>query len=379
MEEEIILYNKNRKRLPVNKSNYFSCQDVIKILNKTKGNGKYSLEPGGQIEWSSLPYKNLNDLDKAQKKHRNTLKMFSDQNNLEIIGYAVDPYSLPQDVDLIDEEKYQLMDQNMIKNGTMGRWMMRNTASVQINFDITSEKALEEIVFIADCINPISAYLFSNGPMMNGKRVNNKNIRNIIWENTDNIRCRNLIDHGINKSEDLINNYINYLEGVPGIFQLNREGIIQSTKGTLLDRLKFLDEINSLTDKDISAALHQIFTNVRLKNLIEIRGADRPPLGYEMAPVSFWTGLLMVDSVRSEIYKEVNNWTYEDRIKFNNASLYLDDSKVIVRRKKYSFWNRWFGELAIIGLKERGMGEETLFEDFFNVVMEKGPFSLQLQ
>ena len=91
------------------------------------------------------------------------------------------------------------MDNNMIQNGTMGRWMMRNTASVQINFDFTSEQELNEIVFIADCINPISAYLFSNSPFMEGEKIKDKNLRNIIWENTDNIRCRNLIDHNIIK------------------------------------------------------------------------------------------------------------------------------------------------------------------------------------
>ncbi|GIR30640.1 MAG: hypothetical protein CM15mP44_9230 [Candidatus Neomarinimicrobiota bacterium] len=34
----------------------------------------------------------------------------------------------------------------MKKNGTMGKWMMRNTASVQINFDFTSERELKEMV-----------------------------------------------------------------------------------------------------------------------------------------------------------------------------------------------------------------------------------------
>ena len=36
-------------------------------------------------------------------------------------------------------------------------------------------------------------------------------------------------------------------------------------------------------------------------------------------------------------------------------------------------------ELAILGLKKRGHGEEVLFEKFFEIVAEKGPFSLQLQ
>ena len=379
MEEEIIIITKERKRLPVNEGSSFSGKELIKALNKYDDNGVYSLEPGGQVEWSSPPHKSLIDLGQAQNKHKKNLNKVLVQNDLEAISYGVDPIFSPEEVDLIDEIKYELMNQNMEKNGSMGKWMMRNTASVQINFDFVSEKELEEMVFVSDCVNPVSAFLFSNSPFINGEKVKNKNIRNIIWENTDNIRCKNLINHDITSPKNLINQYIDYLKVVPGIFQLGQDGIIEPTKGSLLNRLEELDKKDNLTDEDIKCALHQIFTNVRLKNLIEIRGADRPPIGYEMAPVSFWTGILTVESVRSEIFKEVINWSYEDRIKFNNAALSLDDSATTVGNKKYSYWNNWLSELAIIGLRERGMGEEILFEHFFDNVKSNGPFSLQLQ
>ncbi len=379
MEEEIIVYNSNQQRLPVNSGKNFSANDLIKILNKIEKNGIYSLEPGGQIEWSSLPYSNLIKLDQAQKLKNVNFNKILNQNNLRSISYSVDPLYNPDDIELINDKKYSLMNESMIKNGTMGKWMMRNTASVQINFDFKDEQELEEMVFIADCIHPISAFLFSNSPKMNGKKVKNKNIRSIIWKNTDNIRCGNLIDQNIKTSESIINKYIDYISKVPGIFQLDRNGKSQKTKGTLTDRLKFLNNLNLLNNEDINSALRQIFTNVRLKNLVEIRGPDRPPFGYEMAPVSFWTGLLTVQSIRSEIIKEIKSWTYEDRIRFNESSLILDDSIIVMKNKKYSYWNKWFGELAIEGLKERGLGEEILFEQFFDIVIKKGPFTLQLQ
>ena len=379
MEEEIIIFTKERKRLPVNEGYFFSGKELIKALNKYDDNGVYSLEPGGQLEWSSPPYKSLIDLSKVQNEHKKNLNEILVENDLEAIGYGVDPIFSPEEVDLIDEIKYKLMNQNMEKSGSMGKWMMRNTASVQINFDYVSEKELEEIVFVADCVNPVSAFLFSNSPFINGEKVKNKNIRNIIWENTDNIRCKNLINHKITSPKNLINRYIDYLKVIPGIFQLGQDGKVEPTKGSLFNRLEELDKKDNLSDEDIKCALRQIFTNVRLKNLIEIRGADRPPIGYEMAPVSFWTGILTVESVRSEIFKEVISWSYEDRVRFNKAALSLDDSAVTVGNKKYSYWNNWLSELAIIGLKERGKGEEILFEHFFDNVKSNGPFSLQLQ
>ena len=134
-----------------------------------------------------------------------------------------------------------------------------------------------------------------------------------------------------------------------------------------------------LRTEDIQAALHQIFTNVRLKHLVEVRGADRPPQGYEMAPVAFWTGVLTSETVRDEILSVVKNWSVEERHQFNKAALVLDDTQKGPQGKSYREWNQWAGNFALAGLKERGWREEKFFEEFFETVMKNGPFDLQTQ
>ena len=96
----------------------------------------------------------------------------------------------------------------MEKAGSMGKWMMRCTSSVQINFDVSNAQEMEEMVFVADCLHPVGAYLFANSPYLNGELTHEKNMRNIIWKNTDNQRCGNLYDHGIRSPKNLIDNYI---------------------------------------------------------------------------------------------------------------------------------------------------------------------------
>ena len=290
VEEECILYNEIGRRIPVNSGDEFSAEDLLNIMNENAdGNGIYSLEPGGQLEWSSPPFASLNDLEKAMLSHHALLDEVVSENNLKIIDYGLDPITSPENIDLIDQKKYQLMNNCLLKNGTMGQWMMRNTASIQINFDTMNKKELEEMVFVADCLHPIAAYLFANSPYQEGKPTGLKNIRNIIWENTDYMRCRNLFDHGIVDLSELIDKYINYVFQVPSIFKLDRSGSILSSDEKIGEVLEELNASGSLNEHDIQAALHQIFTNVRIKNLVEIRGADRTPRGYEMAPVAFWT------------------------------------------------------------------------------------------
>ena len=157
VEEECIIYTADLRRLPVNPCGEFSASDLLISMNENShGNGIYTLEPGGQLEWSSPPYKNLNDLSNAFNKHRTLLELIATEPGLRILDLGVEPNYVPDDIDLINQLKYQLMDKNMERRGTLGKWMMRNTASIQVNYDITSAQDLEEMVFVADCLHPVS-------------------------------------------------------------------------------------------------------------------------------------------------------------------------------------------------------------------------------
>ena len=116
-----------------------------------------------------------------------------------------------------------------------------------------------------------------------------------------------------------------------------------------------------------------------MKNVLEVRGADRTPFGYELAPVAFWTGILTDEKTKEIVLCEINKWTLEDRKALNIASLKLDDSQQGPMGKSYGYWNNWAMELAIKGLENRGKGEEIFLEKFINIIKRKGPFTLQLQ
>ena len=380
LEIESIIYTKDNKRLPVNSRKRLSAINILNSMNNLiEKNGDYSLEPGGQIEWSSKPYTNLNDLNSAIKVHNNNLSKVLSENSLKEITYGVDPLYGPDEVELIKLKKYQLMDKHMEKSGTMGKWMMRCTASIQVNFDFSSYEEMEEMVFIADVLHPVATYLFSNSPLQGGEKTGRKNVRSLIWENTDNSRCNNLFDHGIFSPDGLMNNYIKYICSVPGIFQLDRKKRIQKTHQNFGDRIKSLQKNSHVDIYDIEAVLHQIFTNVRIKNLVEVRGADRTPEGYEIAPAAFWAGLLTEKNVRKEILKILKSWTHEDRKNFNKCSQILDRDQLAPQNKSFGEWIDIIGGLTLEGLSNRNRQESHLFKNFFEITNQKGPFGIQNQ
>jgi len=381
IEVECFVYTKNYKRLSVNSSKEYSATDLLHDLNNIfkKKNGSYSLEPGGQIEWSSPPFEDIRDLEKSIYSYKKSIDSVLEKRGLISLYIGVEPFCDPDSIDLIKQKKYQLMNLNMEKRGTLGKWMMRNTSSIQVNYDIIDENDLAEVMFIADCIHPISAYLFSNSPFQLGKPVGENNLRNHIWENTDTTRCRTLFDHKIDHPNQLLDSYIEFMMGVPGIFKLDNELEIQDTDLTLgKDLMKKLinDKIRS---EDINAALHQIFTNVRLKSLIEIRDIDCLPFKHILAPVAFLTGLISDKSIRKRLINEFLIWSPQERKLWNNNASSLDVNQSGPDNRTYLDWITLVGELAIRGLCNRGYNETKYFSNYFYNIIEKGPISIQYQ
>ena len=381
IEVECFVYTKNYKRLSVNSSKEYSATDLLHELNNIfkKKNGSYSLEPGGQIEWSSPPFEDIRDLEKSIYSYKKSIDSVLEKRGLISLYIGVEPFCDPDSINLIKQKKYQLMNLNMEKRGTLGKWMMRNTSSIQVNYDIIDENDLEEVMFIADCIHPISAYLFSNSPFQLGKPVGENNLRNHIWENTDTTRCRTLFDHKIDHPNQLLDSYIEFMMGVPGIFKLDNELEIQDTDLTLgKDLMKKLinDKIRS---EDINAALHQIFTNVRLKSLIEIRDIDCLPFKHILAPVAFLTGLISDKSIRKRLINEFLIWSPQERKLWNNNASSLDVNQSGPDNRTYLDWITLVGELAIRGLCNRGYNETKYFSNYFYNIIEKGPINIQYQ
>ena len=110
------------------------------------------------------------------------------------------------------------MDNIFDKIGIYGKWMMRNTASIQVNIDIFSKDDGEQMAFISDCISPFVSLLFANAPFVNANPIGEDNFRHKIWKNTDRSRCGYLFEHDIFSSKDLIGKFSDIVLNAQSIF-----------------------------------------------------------------------------------------------------------------------------------------------------------------
>jgi glutamate--cysteine ligase len=262
--------------------------------------------------------------------------------------------------------------------------MMRNTTSIQINLDFSSLESAERMAYIADCLQPFTALLFAHSPFARGRTVGNTNFRYIIWDNTDNSRCRNLLDHGIVGSENLLNKYIDYFLSIPTIFIVDEKGNYQKHSGTFNEWFNELETNNRLSEEQIRLGLHQIFTNVRFKDMLEIRGSDRPPVGFEMAPATFWVGLLFSDRAQEEIYETVNNWSRAERKHLNELAKKLDLSQKGPRGKRLVFWLEKIIDIAYSGLDDRSnrlgiTNERKYLTPFIDMIFQDSLAAVNIQ
>ena len=389
IELEDFVYDMKGKRIPVNPGSEYSASDLLNNLIDFQVNDKYkayySIEPGGQIEWASTPQRSLHDLQIELNNHQKRLNHLLTNYQLETIDLAVEPIYLPNDIDFIDHKKYELMHELFIQTGKHGPWMMRNTTSIQVNIDILSKTDAEEMAFLADCLTPFCVLLFANGPFMAGNPANNSNHRYNFWNDTDPSRCGNLFDHDIHNKDQLLDKFVDIVLDAPSIFTVSIGNDIKKFDGSLKQWLQALEKSGLLDEHKINIALHQIFTNVRFKkHVLEIRGTDRPPEGFELAPAAFWVGLLTVDSIRDQLMKIFSRWSQDERKIANANACILNLSNIGPAGKSMMEWINLFSVLATDGLKIRSESlhidnEQDLFTPYFKMVKERGIPAIYMQ
>ena len=285
-----------------------------KLIGLKRGGANISLEPGGQLELSGAIFKNVHQTCNEVSNHLSEIKMVADHIGAGFIGLGASPDWMENQIPVMPKGRYKLMTPYMSKVGTHGTKMMYRTCTVQVNLDYSSEKDMIRKMRAGVSLQPIATCLFAASPFFEGKPNGYKSWRSAIWQNTDKSRTGMIpfiFDQGFGFEK-----WVDYALDVPMYF-VYRDGkylnaLGESFRDFLNGKLEILKGTKPLVS-DWADHLTTIFTEVRLKNFIEMRGADGGPWASICALPAFWVGITYSSDSLDEVLDMTKDWSHSDR------------------------------------------------------------------
>ncbi len=222
---------------------------------------------------------------------------------------GVDPLWNVADIPWMPKARYAIMKECMPTKGNLGLSMMTNTATIQVNLDYASEADMIKKMRIAQALQPFASAIFANSPFTGGKPNGYLTYRTQIWNDTDPDRCGFLpfiFDEGFG-----FERWVDYLLDVPMYFIYRDGEYLPANKMTFREFMQGKHELQP-TLEDWETHASTVFPDVRLKQYIEMRGADASCVKHIAALSAFWVGLLYDKQSRNEAYEMISKWNIEE-------------------------------------------------------------------
>ncbi|MBU1188858.1 MAG: glutamate--cysteine ligase [Gammaproteobacteria bacterium] len=287
------------------------------IIALRKDGCSITLEPGGQLELSGKPVHNLHQTCSEAQQHLAELKTVSDPLGVRFIGLGFQPKWQRDDIPWMPKERYVIMRQHMPRVGSLGLDMMKRTCTIQVNLDFSSEADMVKKFRTSLALQPLATALFANSPFVEGKPSGYLSYRSHIWTDTDPQRCGQLdfvFADGMG-----FERYVDYMLDVPMYFVYRNGHHIDAAGQSFRDFLRgqlpaVPGELPTLQDWEDH--LTTAFPEVRLKQFLEMRGADGGPWNRICALPAFWTGLLYHQPSLDAAWDLVSHWDSAARADF---------------------------------------------------------------
>jgi len=101
------------------------------------------------------------------------------------LGLGMQPVSRLDQIEWVPKKRYRIMAPYMLKIGTLGQRMMKQTATVQANIDYSDEKDAIAKFRTGMGLAPILIGMFANSPICDGEINGYRSFREHIWTDTD--------------------------------------------------------------------------------------------------------------------------------------------------------------------------------------------------
>jgi glutamate--cysteine ligase len=280
-----------------------------------------SIEPGGQLELSGSPFADVHVVAAELERHLQECREIGRELGVEFLAAGYRPWGTPGTNPWMPKKRYGIMRPFLSARGRLAPDMMSMTGSGQVSYDFSSPRDMADKLRVALAVQPAVTALLANSAVVDGRDSGWKSFRVKVWEETDPARC-GLLAFAFEPGflEDPYRAYVEWALDVPMIF-LRRRGEYLDTGGRTF-RAFLSDGLGEerATVGDWEDHLTTLFPEVRVKGLVEIRGADACDLQHTVAMVAFWKGILYDAKARQRAWELVRSLSLAERRALTHAA-----------------------------------------------------------
>jgi len=275
-----------------------------------------TLEPGGQLELSGKPLRNVHETCAEFSEHFRELDEVARQLSMTWMAAGFHPWATRAEVNWMPKGRYEIMRNYLPSRGGLALDMMKRTCTVQANFDYASEADCASKFRIANAVAPLVTALFANSPYIEGKAVGLVSARSRTWTDMDPDRCG--IPRFVFDGEFSFQRYVDWALDVP-MFFIKRNGEYYAHHATFRafkeDGFTAPDGVHhAATADDWAGHLSTVFPEVRLKPHLEVRSPDAVPSAYVCGLPALSKGVLYDDDAGLEIWEPLSGLSYDERM-----------------------------------------------------------------
>ena len=295
--------------------------DAGNLIGLKQGDAAVSLEPAGQLELSGAPLETLHDTMAELEAHYEQVRSVSRDLQIGFLPLGFHPIATREQMPWMPKSRYAIMRRYMPKVGTRGLDMMTRTCTVQVNLDYSSEQDMLRKLRVSLLLQPLATALFANSPFSEGRPNGFLSYRAHVWTDTDNQRSgipRVMFEPGFGFERyvewmvDQVPMYFVYRDGsyidVAGAsFRDFMNGRLHNVAGTVATVGDFADHVTT------------VFTDVRIKRFLEMRGADAGRADMMVAQSALWVGLLYDEAALAAAEMLLRDATWEDAVALREA------------------------------------------------------------
>lgn len=244
-------------------------RDAIEAHGPLPGLSRITFEPGGQLEISAPP--SPNGPDAIDLAARDVMEVTARLAEAEMRCVALGLDATTSRSRVLDDPRYQAMEQYFVARGSAGATMMCATASMQVNVGFSDEPHIQWE--LAHDLAPILGAIFAHSPLVAGRPSGWQSARLAVWAALDPPRTR-AVAHGA----DARNDWVRYALDAPLMFI--RDGhscTVPASAITMRDWLERGHPAGAATVDDITYHLTTLFPPVRPRGWLELRVLDALP------------------------------------------------------------------------------------------------------